>query len=520
MEQEFFGYRKKDFLIAVSVSLCLLLFCSIQLTCGMPNWGGDDFAAYISEGIAISTGTFREQVAQNIQMHPSPLPVDAPDDQLIYVWGFPLLLSLVHQLVGFDFANYSTFFFYKIPSLCTFALMAGALFLYYRRYFSAHASFFLTLFFASNYEFVNSVNFLNVDIPFLFFCIATLLVSECFFSSFLETRNKSYRYLLAIGLGILLWWTYETRLNGNTILIIVVFSHIVRLHQMKKPFTFRQYALHLLPYLLFVLLKVISEAILLPATSNLSDVGNLSPETILQNIRYYFELTNTYWNSLMGSTRFPFWMIFGIFTAIGLVRQGITAKHLHLSVLLIGTYLVLILLPYTQGLRYLFSVLPVLMLFCGYGGKCIWNWISPKLKINESVKNSIVIVISLLILCHVYVPWICNGKANLEAGQKLSQEDVYSFEAIDMYRYIQDNIDDSETIAFQKPRALYLNTGKSAFVPYVNSHDLYDADYFLVSAVAFPYTDISIIEKEKDNFSLVYENNAFSLYRINIHNRK
>lgn len=514
MKQEFSGYCKKDFLIAVSISLCILLFCSIQLTCGMPNWGGDDFAAYISEGIAISTGTFREQVVQNLQMHPSPLPIDAPEDKLVYVWGFPLLLSLVHQLVGFDFTNYSTFFFYKIPSLCSFALMAGLLFLYYRRFFSSYASVFLTLFFSSSREFITSVNSLNVDIPFLFFCVSTLLISECFFSSFSDSRNKAHRYLLAIGLGIFFWWTYETRLNGNTVLVIVAVSHIIRLHQTKTSFTIRQFAPHLLPYILFALLKVISETILLPATSNLSDVGNLSPETIRQNIRYYFELTNNYWNGLLGRTQFPFWVIFGIFTLIGLADHGVTTKHLHLSVLLVGTYLVLILLPYTQGLRYMFNVLPVLMLFCAYGGKRIWNWISPKLKTNENIKRSLLILVSLLILFHVYSPWISNGISNLATRQELSQEDIYSSEAIDMYHYIQDNIDDSETIAFQKPRALYLNTGISAFVPYMNSHDLYDADYFLVSTVAFPYTDISIIEKEKDDFTLIYKNNVFSLYRI------
>lgn len=517
MKQEFSGYSKRDFLIAVSISLCIFLLCSIQLTYGMPHWGGDDFAAYISEGIAISTGTFHEQVVQNVQLHPSPLPKDAPQERLVYVWGFPLLLSLVHQLAGF---SYNTFFLYKIPSLCAFALMTGVLFLYYRRYFSVYVSLFLTLFFTSNHEFITSVNFLNVDIPFLFFCISTLLVSECFFSSFSGSQNKSNRYLLAIGLGILFWWTYETRLNGNTILIIVALSHIIHVYQMKNSLTFRQLVLHLCPYLLFLLLKAISEMILLPATSNLSDVGNLSAETIEQNIVYYFELTNNYWNSLLGSPQFPLWVIFVFFTVIGLIDQGVTAKHLNLTVLLIGTYLVLILLPYTQGLRYMFSILPVLMLFCGYGGKRVWNWISPKLKTNEDLKKRILIVISLLILCHVYAPWIGNGITNLTAGQELYQEDIYSSEAIDMYHYIQDHIDDSEIIAFQKPRALHLNTGKSAFAPYINSHDLYEADYYLASTVIFPYTDIGVIEQEKDNITLMYENDVFSLYRINFPNQK
>lgn len=513
-EQIYSGYSKKDFLIAASISLFILFFCGIQLTCGMPNWGGDDFAAYISEGIAISTGSFREQVAQNLLLHPSPLPIEAAEGQLVYVWGFPLLLSIIHQIVGFDLTNYSTFLFYKIPSLCAFALMAGVLFLYYRRCFSAYTSAFLTLFFAANPELVISVNFLNVDIPFLFFCLATFLVSECFFSSLSNSGVKITRYLLAIGLGILFWWTYETRLNGNTVLFIIAFSHLIHLHQLKIPFTFRNIFVNLLPYLLFVLLKVTSESILLPATSNLSDVGNLSFQIIWQNIRYYFELTNSYWLSLSGITQFPVWIIFSILTATGLFVQGVSAKHLHLTVLLIGTYLVLILLPYTQGLRYMFNILPILLLFCAYGGKYIWDRLSQMLSIRENAKKRILIVISLLILCHVYIPGIRNGISNLETRQELLREDIYSSAAIDVYRYIQDNVDDDETIAFQKPRALYLNTGKSAFAPYVNSHNLYDADYFLASTVVFPYTDTDIIQREGHNLTLIYENDVFSFYCI------
>jgi len=171
---------------------------------------------------------------------------------------------------------------------------------------------------------------------------------------------------------------------------------------LKTPFTFRQILLNLLPYLFFVLLKAISESTLLPATSNLSDVGNLSFEAILQNIRYYFELTNNYWTELSGITQFPVWIFFGILTITGLAVQGVSAKHLHLSVLLIGTYRVLVLLPYTQGLRYMFNILPILLLFCAYGGKYIWNCLSPMLCISENAKKRILIVISLLILCYVY----------------------------------------------------------------------------------------------------------------------
>ncbi len=515
MDSIAFKNNRTDLCIASMISIFLLLICAAQLTYGMPNWGGDDFAAYINEGIAISTGTFKDQTVRNLMQHPSPLPSDASADNLVYVWGFPLLLSLVHRLVGFDMVNYSTFIYYKIPSLLAYSLMAGILYLYYRRFFSRYYSAFLSLFFCSSQDLLQSVNLLNVDMPFLCICLVTLLLSEYFFCTVLENHSSRNSWLLALGLGFSFWFTYETRLNGNTILIITAFSHILRLIRQKVSVPFRQLWIHLFPYLLFVFLKIASESLLLPATSNLSDVGNLTAEMVGQNILYYWKLTTDYWQKLSGSKLFPFWIFLGITSVVGLVRQGFSEKHLHLTVLLFGTYLVLILLPYTQGLRYIFNILPIWLLFSAHGGQYIWNRIAPKLKISKKAKQILLFTLAILLLCHVYAPWLHNGISNLQNGRQLTDEDIYSSEAIEMYRYIQQNVADNEIIAFQKPRALYLNTGKNAFAPNINGHHLDDADYFLASIKHFPFTDVYALEQEGHKFTLLYENSSFSLYKRN-----
>lgn len=54
---------------------------------------GDDFAAYITESIAIANDTLDEQIRLNPLMHPSPLTfLDEAADTLVYVWSFPLML--------------------------------------------------------------------------------------------------------------------------------------------------------------------------------------------------------------------------------------------------------------------------------------------------------------------------------------------------------------------------------------------------------------------------------------------
>lgn len=45
-------------------------------------------------------------------MHRVVLPSEAEGRSLVYVWGYPLLLSLVYRTVGFDMQNYSTLIYY------------------------------------------------------------------------------------------------------------------------------------------------------------------------------------------------------------------------------------------------------------------------------------------------------------------------------------------------------------------------------------------------------------------------
>ena len=64
--------RKAD---CVLFALIVILILTINLLSLDNNcYWGDDFAAYISEGISIADGYFDKQVKLNVLMHPSPLP--------------------------------------------------------------------------------------------------------------------------------------------------------------------------------------------------------------------------------------------------------------------------------------------------------------------------------------------------------------------------------------------------------------------------------------------------------------
>lgn len=510
----FVGYQRRDWLIAVVISLFILLIAGTQLTKGTSHIDAGDYAAYILTGKSIVDATYEEQIAKNYIMHPSTLPEEAVEGKLVYVWGYPLFLALVYHLVGLDLVNYSTIIFYKLPSLFAFALAAGILYLFYRRFFTDSISVFLALAFAASGNLMRLINWMYSDIVFLCLSCFTLWVAECFFDSFSVPESRRKVALLGIGLGVLFWLTYETRLNGNTLIMISAAAHVIRLFQRRPRLTYRlsQTIVHISPYLTFFLLKIISEAILLSATPNTSDIGDLTFEAILSNIDYYFDLTTGYMDGISGISNISLWPVLSIMLIIGLVKEGFTWKNIHLTFLLIGTYLVLILLPYEQGLRYLANILPILLLYISLGGIYIFQWIVQTLSVSKKQLKTVLLIFSILCLLCMYIPIINTGILNIHNDRQVGETDVYSADAIDLYRYVQEHTSVDDVIAYNKPRILSLNTGRLCIRPNRNGHIVEDADYYVYNSLLT--RSMALHLEEGANMELCYENCYYSLYRI------
>lgn len=174
-----YKYTKADKFVAAVLAAVMLALCLGSLDYGC-TWG-DDSAAYISEGIAIARGDFREHVKLNPLLHPSVLG-DNVGDELVYVWGYPLLLSAVYLADGFDMDNYSNIIVYKLPSALFFAVMAVCFFLLLRRRFSLPASAFTACFFCCAQMFFELVNSLYSDMVYMGMCMLTLLWIELYIS--------------------------------------------------------------------------------------------------------------------------------------------------------------------------------------------------------------------------------------------------------------------------------------------------------------------------------------------------
>lgn len=163
--------------IATAIILVAIFFiCSFYSIADGCYWG-DDYAAYISEGIAISEQRLDIHALLNTKMHPSNLPDEAVGEPLVYVWGYPLILALVYSLVGFDRITYATIFFYKLPTVISFAILSAVLFLFLRRRFGYSFSLLLKLHFVRVVIFIISSILSTVIfiLCFLLYCLFILL---------------------------------------------------------------------------------------------------------------------------------------------------------------------------------------------------------------------------------------------------------------------------------------------------------------------------------------------------------
>lgn len=506
-------FTKRDFLIALLLTVIVLLFGFGSLSKGVPYWG-DDFAAYLSEAIAIADGDLPAQTQRNYCMHRAVLPSNAEGRSLVYVWGYPLLLSLVYRTVGFDMQNFSTLIYYKFPSLICFALCAGVFYLLLRRRFSWRASLFLTLLFSTSGSFLYDINILYSDLVFLFFSLLLLLLGELLIDRLCANYLSVGTWALAAALGAVMWYTYETRLNGVTVCLTVLVAQLVSLRTKNAKPTLHHLFCHALPYAIFVALLLISSRFLPPATSNLNDVGDTTFKNILLNFAAYGYFTLEYLDVLPGFHTLLF-LPAAALCVLGYLKRGFQRENLHLSLLTLGTYIVNILLPYRQGSRYLYNIFPLLIIYLGYGADWTAEKLLPKLSEKWRIRlPKLLRVAGIAILAAACLNVSIIGIQNWTNADPLPSTDVYSPEAVEVYRYLQENTDPDELICFFKPRALYLNTGRMGFCVKKNGPAVTEADYYLAYDGPDNREKFQITQENAHRFELEYATEHFSLYKV------
>ncbi len=267
-------------------------------------------------------------------------------------------------------------------------------------------------------------------------------------------------------------------------------------------------------YGICLLLSLISEKLFLAsATSNLSDVGSVDRGIILENIDVYGYMLNDYLCRLTGIRQDITGIILLCIAVVGMIGDGFK-DNLHLTLLLVGSLIVLIILPYTDGLRYLFNVLPVIMMFIGYGFRRLWGWGKKRIRLSPRAAAVAGDVAVIIILLMPVVNRFQQSAFNLDHRGWMINGDVYCTMSKDMYHYIQQSVPENSTIAFWKPRALYLNTNRMAIRPGKNGRSINDADFYLKYLIPHTEIDEEVRQAAETQMTALYENDFFRIYRV------
>ena len=519
-------YSRIDGLIACILAI-LVFFVAFFGTTNRPAWG-DDFAAYYNEGIAIAEGRSEEQHARNFRYHPSPMPAEAEDGSLAYVWGYPLFLSFVYRVVGFDRVTYTSLSAYKLISVISLALCGTVLYFLYRRRVNRVVSVALTLFICTNTLVLKMLGSQYSDIVYLFVSMSAVLFSEVY----LTATSKRYVFFVGALLAAAMWYTHEVRLNGK--MIVAAIAAAFAIDWMKSHFDRKKLLHAVYPFALFFLLVFVSEQLIFwHPTSNMSDISSVTIGSFLKMLNYYRYTVRDLLASgvVFGLVHDPIPAAVKLIGTAGMVFALIgAAVHIRnrdafeiayiglLAVFFIGASM----LPYHQDGRYLVPLLPfVLILICdGIGAICrlIGNAVE-KISILTPVRKKILHMTGFSLLCCYIVLTLAMAWRAVDRGTfhyETGYDGPYSAASIEMYRYIQEHVEEDALIITAKPRALYLNTLRET-IPFENGHTVEEADYFLRNINSWMQDYVAngtVTEEQLASMTEVYSTDSFVLYRI------
>lgn len=504
--------RKKQN-IYIALLLAILVFTGSFMFCDTTQYWGDDYAGYILEGRAIAQGTLNQQIQDNLFLHPSIIfGYDLEQmTELTYAWGYPLILSIIYRLVGFDMNIPQHILYYKIPGCIGLALFAAVLYLFFAKRFHFSISFALTAF--AVLSILTYIDRIQTDFLFLAFTFLCFYWFELFRDADCKKSSITYGILL----GAAMWFTYELRLNGFTVILLVILMHGSHLWKTKPDRS--TVARQLLPYVVLGSLLLLSFLLMPTATSNNGDVGLGS---LSRGLAYYYDNLTGWLYELTPFGYTPMRRLVSLALkaafVIGFIWKG-RKEEFWYALFLVGTVLVNASLPYDQGLRYVFNILPLILMFVMYGILFLCLRIMRLLK-SPKYQKIFVIAVSLLaagfcfIELKVEVSLLKNAYYEKAALQYNAQENAFADSCMDIYRYITANTEEDAVIAFMKPRVLYLNTGRKAFNMTVNGHTLWEGDYYLKLNAPTRWSPEVIPKADWEQLEPVYANSDFELYRI------
>jgi hypothetical protein len=491
---------KTNFFIG-SILIIYLVTIFFSLSKGH-NWG-DDFAHYLLQSESLLSDSVNSYIQSTVYTLTNSSFKSGPTT---VPWGFPVFLLPFVKIFN------QNVFGLKLVNVFAYSAFLIILYKWTSLRLPKLPSLLVLLFFAISPTFIQFHNQIISDLFFLMCSMLSLLIIE----TYIFRSDK--KVLVGVFLGLSIFLSSITRTNGYLLLVTLAFAQVIHFKQItnnKNKIDIKHILFHVVPYLVFVFCSFI-QYILLPnyQLSVQAVVDRVSVITIIRNIENYFWLF-----SYLFSDLFMPKIIYLI--SLPLVLLGIFVHRKSLSSWTVIVYAGLTLgmyicFPGMQGIRYLFPILPIYIVYVALGLTKIISLFKAKYVGIITIGFSIIFG---LIIVQFGVADIKYAIRNINA-ERIELIGPYSPKSVEMFDFIRKNTTSNDVIVFFKPRAMRYLTGHNSI--FSNTCEgLRNGDYLAwMKGEEFIGTgrQMDLIEFEKciDSQKLVlrFENDENAIYEI------
>jgi hypothetical protein len=509
---------KALFLAIVGMHI-VLVYCTLN---NGHDWGGD-FSQYIMQARSITEGKLLEFIEANrFTMLQSSYPPVAP---VAYPWGFPVLLAPVYAAFG------NSVIALKSIGAIFFVLFLFCLFIGFRKYHSPFAVLFLVCLFALNPYFLWHLNQILSDMPFLVFStVAVLLMGELIITRRRFVSSAWDNFFL----GAVIFAAYSIRTTGILLILTLGITQLISLGQRisRSETTNTSWPVILsglvsshrislsgclvgfLPYASFFGLSLLWSALLPDGSlSYVNYLGGISVSSVADNLIYNVKLPALFFSGPESKLLFLVGLVFHVLSLPcvfrGLIRRYRTDYHITVYVIL--TLLLCIIVPFKQGLRYLFPVLPFYLSFMLTGLEGLERDSTSGIKSLRKIAN--------LAFVSLFILWLGilsrSSYINIVANREVSSG-PFAATSRGMFAFITENVEPESTVIFFKPTVMRMMTGRQSI--WINkTEELGRGDYLCLYRTNREDQVSPAVVREyltQGMAQLVYENADFRVYRL------
>lgn len=507
--------------VHIGLVLVFLLLSYLSLSKGH-NWG-DDFASYIMQGQAISSGHVEQFLVENKFTIDESTKIIGP---VAYPWGMPIIYACINIIFGGNIFQYKLF---NLICSMVFLISSGA---FIAKRLGKQTSILYYGLFSLNPWLIRYNDHILSDIP--FFTISTLIVI-LLDQIYVQKKIIVGMYLDTIVLGIMVGIAFSIRTTA--VLFFPLIGSVGFISYYLNRQNNKQYIIEInkntdnhtsllqniftaLPFVAGFLFIVALVEYFLPSASSkyLVLLSQTNHHVILNNLHYYIylpaEFFSTFHNKfLYRDYRAIFILIYILVSIYVLMGIFVSIRRYYVFAIYILLILVFyIIWPAQEGLRFFLPAMPFYVFFLLNG-------------INLGIANKKVMIkifsygfgcILLTLLIAFFVSDIQYALSNtLHVGEQ--SEGPYSAPFEGVVEFISQNTPKGSSIVFFKPRAMRMRTGRSSRLvgseEYLNRGD----NYICLFKRELKDQQISLIRAEQltsqGHMKKVYENNEYVLYK-------